>query len=99
MRAAARSSPGGAWQRAAWATLVAVLASLVAGPASAWSNHALCTWTALSVLPEVAGRPPVRVTSLASFVAPTPPASRSCCAPRRPGRGPTCPPTRPGRRR
>src|SRR4029077_7214513 len=34
-----------------------------------WSNHALLTWAALSVLPEVTGQPPARVESLASFLA------------------------------
>jgi hypothetical protein len=42
---------------------------LVAGPAAAWSNHALCTWPALSVLPRVAAAPPVQVESLESFLA------------------------------
>jgi hypothetical protein len=59
------------WRLAARAALL-VAASLATGAASAWSNHALCTWTALSVLPELTGRPPVRVASLASFVAADP---------------------------
>ncbi len=53
------------------ATLL-VGASLVAGAAFSWSNHALCTWAALSVMPELTGRAPVRVESLASFVAADP---------------------------
>ncbi|MCE9660903.1 MAG: hypothetical protein K8R60_20440 [Burkholderiales bacterium] len=60
-----------AWRAVARAAIL-VGASLAAGAASAWSNHALCTWTALSVLPEVTVRPPVRVESLASFVAADP---------------------------
>jgi len=71
MPAPATRSPGRAWRRAASAALL-VGAGLLAGPAAAWSNHALCTWTALSVLPEITGRPPVRVTSLASFLAADP---------------------------
>ncbi|MEP7301097.1 MAG: hypothetical protein ABI699_06170 [Caldimonas sp.] len=47
-------------------------ASLLAGAAQAWSNHALCTWPALSVLPELANRPAVKVESLAAFVAADP---------------------------
>jgi len=43
-------------------------AGLAAGTAFSWSNHALLSWTALSVLPEVTGRAPVLVESLASFV-------------------------------
>jgi hypothetical protein len=34
----------------------------------AWSNHALCTWPALEVLPELAASPPVAVESLAAFL-------------------------------
>ena len=51
---------------------VLVAASLGTGAAFAWSNHALCTWVALSVLPELTGRAPVRVESLASFLAADP---------------------------
>jgi len=47
-------------------------AGLAAGTAFSWSNHALLSWTALSVLPEVTGRAPVLVESLASFVAADP---------------------------
>jgi len=52
--------------------LVLVGASLASGAALAWSNHALCTWPALSAMPELAARAPVRVESLASFVAADP---------------------------
>jgi len=51
---------------------VLVGASLAAGAAFAWSNHALLTWTALSALPEMTGRTPVRVESLAGFLAADP---------------------------
>lgn len=51
---------------------VLVGANLLCGAALAWSNHALCTWPALSVLPELTSRPPVRVESLAGFVAADP---------------------------
>jgi hypothetical protein len=60
-----------AWILAARAAVV-VAAGLAAGTAFSWSNHALLSWTALSVLPEVTGRAPVRVESLASFVAADP---------------------------
>jgi len=60
-----------AWRLTARAAILAG-ASLLAGAASAWSNHALCTWAALSVMPELTGRPPVRVQSLASFLAADP---------------------------
>ena len=60
-----------AWRLAA---RIAVLtsASLVASPAHSWSNHALCTWPALSVLPELTGRPPVKIESLSTFLAADP---------------------------
>ena len=51
---------------------ILVGASLAAGAAFPWSNHALLTWAALSALPELAGRAPVRVESLASFLAADP---------------------------
>jgi hypothetical protein len=56
------------------AVRMAVLAGavLAASNALAWSNHALCTWPALSVLPELTSRPPVRVESLSAFVAADP---------------------------
>ena len=41
---------------------------LFATPAGAWSNHALCTWPALSVLPEVTQAAPVKVESLEAFL-------------------------------
>ena len=47
-------------------------ASLLAGSALSWSNHALCTWPALSVLPELTSRAPVKVESLATFLAADP---------------------------
>jgi len=53
-------------------TLVVVAASLLAFAAHAWSNHALCTWPALSVMPELTSREPVKVESLASFLAADP---------------------------
>ena len=37
-------------------------------PARAWSNHALCTWPALSVLPEVAQAAPVKAERLEDFL-------------------------------
>ena len=51
--------------------VVAVLAAALAfnGPAAAWSNHALCTWPALSVVPEVAQAAPVKVESFDAFLA------------------------------
>ena len=52
------------------ATLIG--ASLAAGAALAWSNHALCTWPALSVLPELTSRAPVKVEPLSAFVAADP---------------------------
>jgi len=60
------------WTHRSWrlAARAAILlgAGLAAGTAFSWSNHALLSWTALSVLPEVTGRAPVLVESLASFV-------------------------------
>jgi hypothetical protein len=47
-------------------------ASLAAGTALAWSNHALCTWPALSVLPELTSRAAVKVEPLSAFVAADP---------------------------
>ncbi len=60
--------------RALLLTSAAAGALLAAQPAAAWSSHALCTWPALSVLPEVAQRPPVAVESLAAFLAAEAPA-------------------------
>ncbi|MCX7175217.1 MAG: hypothetical protein NT159_15115 [Proteobacteria bacterium] len=40
-----------------------------AGPASAWSNHALGTWQALSVMPEMKSAAPVKVERLETFLA------------------------------
>ena len=64
------------WTHRSWrlAARAAILlgAGLAAGTAFSWSNHALLSWTALSVLPEVTGRAPVPVESLASFVAADP---------------------------
>ena len=45
-----------------------VVALLLSAGAQAWSNHALCTWPALSVLPEVTTHAPVKVETLASFL-------------------------------
>ena len=59
------------WRLALRAAIV-VGASLAAGTAFSWSNHALLSWAALSVLPEVSGRAPVRVESLSSFLAADP---------------------------
>ena len=59
------------WRVAARAAIL-VGASLAAGAAFSWSNHALLSWAALGVLPELTGRPPVRVESLASFLAADP---------------------------
>lgn len=59
------------WRLALRAAIV-VGASLAAGTAFSWSNHALLSWSALSVLPEISGRAPVRVESLASFLAADP---------------------------
>ena len=47
---------------------VLVGASLVADTAFSWSNHALCTWAALSVLPELTTRAPVKVETLSAFL-------------------------------
>ncbi|MEO8523472.1 MAG: hypothetical protein ABI460_02015 [Caldimonas sp.] len=60
-----------AWRHAV-RTAVFVGASLAASAACAWSNHALCTWPALSVLPELTGRAPVKVESLSAFLAADP---------------------------
>ena len=59
------------WRRVGRAALL-VGAGMLAGTAFAWSNHALLTWTALSAMPEVSRLAPVRVESLASFVAADP---------------------------
>jgi len=48
--------------------LVAACAACAAGPAQAWSNHALCTWPALESVPEITGHAPVPVETLASFL-------------------------------
>ena len=45
-----------------------LLAGAAAGPAAAWSNHALCTWPALSVLPQIAQAAPVPVERLEDFL-------------------------------
>lgn len=42
---------------------------ICAGPAVAWNNHALCTWPALAVLPQVARAPPVVAERLEDFLA------------------------------
>lgn len=55
------------WIATVW--MMAALLTGAAGSASAWSNHALGTWQALSVLPEVTAALPVRVESLESFLA------------------------------
>ena len=47
-------------------------ASLLADSAFSWSNHALCTWPALSVLPELTTRAPVKVETLSAFLAADP---------------------------
>jgi hypothetical protein len=47
--------------------LAVVLLSIVL-PAAAWSNHALGTWQALSVVPEIQNAPSVAVESLGTFV-------------------------------
>src|SRR5438309_1508600 len=43
--------------------------TLLAASAGAWSNHALCTWQALSSLREFAGAAPVKVERLDTFLA------------------------------
>ncbi len=60
-----------AW-RAVLRLSIAACSSLVAVAASAWSNHALCTWPALSALPELTSRAPVEVEPLSAFVAADP---------------------------
>src|SRR6185437_16203126 len=57
-----------ALMRRARVLAVAVLV-LAAGPAAAWSNHALGTWPALAAMPALRDLPPVRVESLATFIA------------------------------
>ena len=49
---------------------IAVFAMLVlwSAFAAAWSNHALGTWPALSVLPQVSGAAPVKAESLEDFL-------------------------------
>ncbi|TFW05331.1 phospholipase [Oxalobacteraceae bacterium OM1] len=49
-------------------TAAFILALGAAGAAAAWSNHALGTWQALSVLPEVARATPVPAESLEHFL-------------------------------
>ncbi|MEP7057654.1 MAG: hypothetical protein ABI809_07765 [Caldimonas sp.] len=58
------------------ARVVLVLAALCAcaSPAAAWSNHALCTWPALAVLPQVTAAAPVEVERLEDFLAKEAPA-------------------------
>ncbi len=62
-----------AWQPARASALRRSLAlaalTLLAASAGAWSNHALCTWQALSVLREFAGAAPVKVERLETFLA------------------------------
>ncbi len=50
--------------------LLALLPLLLLLPGSlpAWSEHAVCTYPALSVLPEIKNAPPVRVESLEDFL-------------------------------
>jgi hypothetical protein len=52
--------------------LVLVATGLGTQAACAWSNHALLTWPALSVMPELTILPPVKVETLADFVAADP---------------------------
>ena len=47
---------------------LACAAALTSGAAWAWSNHALSTWAAISVMPEMRGLPPVQVESLERFL-------------------------------
>ena len=56
------------------AARIAILvgASLLGGAAFSWSTHALCTWAALSVMPELTTRAPVKVESLSAFLAADP---------------------------
>lgn len=49
--------------------ILGIAASLACGGAWGWSNHALCTWAALSVLPEMRIVAPVEVESLERFLA------------------------------
>ena len=60
-----------AWRPAVRASIL-VGTGLATGAAFAWSNHALLTWAAVSALPEMTGRVPVRVESLAGFLAADP---------------------------
>ena len=59
-------------RRLAVRAAILVGASLATGAAFAWSNHALLTWPALAAMPEVTGRAPVPVESLAGFLAADP---------------------------
>ena len=53
--------------------LAALMSALVlAQSAQAWSNHALCTWFALAVMPELRGAPALKVETLADFLAADP---------------------------
>ena len=54
-----------------WAAraLSVVFGGLICNPANAWSNHALGTWPALSVMPELRGVAPVKVERLENFLA------------------------------
>lgn len=45
------------------------MCGLIGLPAGAWSNHALGTWPAVSVMPELRGIAPVKVERLESFLA------------------------------
>ncbi|MFN0185779.1 MAG: hypothetical protein ACKVQR_18360 [Aquabacterium sp.] len=47
--------------------VLALAAALSAGGARGWSGHALCTWQALSVMPQV-NQPRVRVETLEAFL-------------------------------
>lgn len=53
-------------------TLLLAAAGLATGSVHAWSNHALCTWPALSAMPEMASRAPARVERLETFLAADP---------------------------
>ncbi len=57
------------WRR----VLAGLLATLVlAQGAQAWSNHALSTWFALAAMPELRGRPGLKVETLEAFLAADP---------------------------
>lgn len=57
------------WRSLAARAVSVLMCGLIGLPAGAWSNHALGTWPAVSVMPELRGIAPVKVERLESFLA------------------------------